>query len=182
LAKKSQRPRAPRGRDQVPGRRALLLEGAVLEGALRVKKWWSQPAKLLAKAHRKKKWLNHSTKPQAVDFILCVCDRPLLYNIARVLKNNASVARIYIRLKHDNSIFLLECGSHENKDGIKKRLAPFFNNIETNKILLYIGIWVDCWLRKLLDDKSNIHDEDVSNDSRIQFKLRKPSNPKEYRI
>lgn len=53
--------------------------------------------------------------------------------------NKNTAARIYIRMKRDKSIYFFECGSHDNIDGLKRRLAPFYKNVELNEIRLYLG-------------------------------------------
>ncbi len=50
-----------------------------------------------------------------------------------------------------------------------------YKNIEPTDIRLYLGTRVRAGDMQLLDDKSNIHDQDVRNDSLIHFKFRKPS-------
>ena len=90
-------------------------------------------------------------------------------------KSLATPSRIFIRVKRQKSIYFFECGSHDNIDSIKKRIVPMYKNVEPTDIRLYLGTRVIAQPMQLLDDKSNIHDQDVRNDSLIHFKFRKPS-------
>ena len=57
-----------------------------------------------------------------------------------------------------------------------------YKNIEPTDIRLYLGTRVTVSDIQLLDDKSNIHDQDVRNDSLIHFKFRKTSTDKIMQI
>ena len=55
-------------------------------------------------------------------------------------------------------------------------MASFFKGVEPGDIRLYLGSKVNFYqVFKLLDEKSNLHDQGITNNTLIHFKLRKGS-------
>ncbi len=69
-------------------------------------------------------------------------------------------------MKREKVTYFFTCNPLDHIDLIKRKLLLFHKGIDVQDIRLYLGA-------RLLDDKSNIHDQDVRNDSLIYYKLRK---------
>jgi hypothetical protein len=73
--------------------------------------------------------------------------------------------RIYVRVKRERTIYFLECFSTDSIDAVKRTLQHFLK-AELTDFRLYLQ-------DRLLDDRSNIHDQDVKNDSVLILVLKK---------
>ncbi|KAM3133744.1 hypothetical protein pb186bvf_014153 [Paramecium bursaria] len=72
---------------------------------------------------------------------------------------------IYIRVKRENRIFFFVLKITDQIESIKRKLTGYYKQ-DLPDMRLYLG-------DRLLDDKANLQDQTVRNDSIIVLKLRK---------
>ncbi|CAD8205578.1 unnamed protein product [Paramecium pentaurelia] len=73
--------------------------------------------------------------------------------------------KMYLRIKRESRVFFFECSLLDPVEILKRKLLPYYKQ-EIQDMRIYMG-------DRLLDDKANLQDQAIPNDSCLMLKLRK---------